>query len=187
MLELYSERLRLRSLQAFDWPHFYTLNSDPEINRYVRLPESEAQIRSKFEQRSTEDWAYESGNWLTLVIETCDTHEFVGLTGLYCQSVEEQRAEVGYLLASSAHGKGYASESLQAVIDWACLCFGVHKFVGHCTCDNLASARVLEKCGFVREGLLRQHFKIGDNWQDEYAYGLLADERGAVDNHAVRA
>ena len=40
MLELYTDRLKLRSLQDSDWEHFYALHSDPEINRYVRVPES---------------------------------------------------------------------------------------------------------------------------------------------------
>ncbi|MGI1945743.1 GNAT family N-acetyltransferase [Shewanella sp. MF08487] len=176
MLELYTDRLKLRSLHASDWEHFYALNSDPKINRFVRVPESQDALRCKFEQRAN-TWSYDSGDWLTLVIETVDTGQFVGLTGLYCQHLEEQRAEVGYLLAADCHGKGYATEGLTAVIDWACLSFNVHKFVGHCAKDNHASARVLEKCGFRLEGLLRQQLKIGENWLDECAYGLLADER----------
>lgn len=176
MLELYTDRLKLRSLQDSDWEHFYALHNDPDINRFVRVPESQEVIRSKFQQRS-DTWFYGSGDWLTLVIETVDTGQFIGLTGLYCQSFEEQRAEVGYLLAAEGHGKGYATESLMAVIDWACLSFNVHKFVGHCAKDNHASARVLEKCGFRLEGLLRQQFKIGENWLDKSAFGLLADER----------
>lgn len=176
MLELYTDRLRLRSLLDSDWDNYYALHCDPEINLFVRTPESEEVIRSKFQQRS-DAWFYGSGDWLTLVIETVDTGQFIGLTGFYCQNIEEQRAEVGYLLATEGHGKGYATESLQAVIDWACLSFEVHKFVGHCALDNRASARVLEKCGFQLEGILRQHFKIGDNWFDECAYGLLAAQR----------
>ncbi|MGL5047268.1 MAG: GNAT family N-acetyltransferase [Shewanella sp.] len=176
MLELYTDRLKLRSLQNSDWEHFYALHIDPEINRFIRVPESQEALRSQFLQ-GTDTWFYGSGDWLTLVIETVDTGQFIGLTGLCCQSIEEQRAEVGYLLAAQSHGKGYATESLMAVIDWACLSFNVHKFVGYCAKDNHISARVLEKCGFRLEGLLRQQFKIAENWLDESAFGLLANER----------
>ncbi|QYJ80630.1 GNAT family N-acetyltransferase [Shewanella acanthi] len=176
MVELYSDRLKLRSLKEEDWPYFLALNLDPEINQFVRIPESEEVIRKKFIERSA-SWLYSSGDWLTLAIETIDSGEFVGLTGLHCQHFEEQRAEVGYLLLKEHHGKGYASESLQAVVDWACLRFEVHKFVGHCAKDNIASARVLEKCGFQLEGVHREQFKIGDVWLDELSFGLLAHER----------
>ncbi len=178
MLELYTDRLKLRMLQDSDWANFLALHSDPEINRYVRIPESEEVIRKKFADRSL-NWTYSSCRWLTLAIESIDSGEFIGLTGLYCQNLEEQRAEVGYILAPAFYGRGYATESLQAVIDWACLSFKVHKFVGHCAKENLASARVLEKTGFKREGVLRQQFQVGDVWFDECAYGLLASERRA--------
>lgn len=176
MLELYTDRLRIRSLQDHDWENFLALHLDPDINRYVRIPEPVEVIHQKFEQRA-KTWSYTSGDWLTLVIESLETDEFIGLTGFHCQHLEEQRAEVGYLLAHASHGKGYATESLQAVIDWACLSLQVHKFVGYCAKDNIASARVMEKCGFQLEGVFRQQFKIGDLWLDECAYGLLADER----------
>lgn len=45
MLELYTDRLRLRSLQEQDWPHFLALHQDPDINRYVRIPEAPEVIR----------------------------------------------------------------------------------------------------------------------------------------------
>lgn len=55
--------------------------------------------------------------------------------------------------------------------------FNIHKFIGHCANDNLASAKVMEKCGFELEGILRHNFRIGDLWVDDRAYGLLSDER----------
>lgn len=175
-VELYTERLKLRPLTDADWPYFLALNLDPDINQYVREPESEAQILEKFNQRR-QTWFYASGDWLTLVIEELGSEAFVGLTGLHCDEYSVNRAEVGYLLAHSGQGKGYATESLGAVIDWASLQFGVHKFVGHCAKDNLGSRRVLEKCGFVLEGILRQHVKVGDTWIDDCSYGLLSAER----------
>lgn len=176
MLELYTDRLIIRSLQDHDWDNFLALHLDPEINRYVRIPEPEEVIRQKFD-KCVKTWSYASGDWLTLVIKSLETDEFIGLMGFHCQHVEEQRAEVGYQLAHRHQDKGYATESLQAVIDWACLSFPVHKFVGFCAKDNIASARVMEKCGFQPEGVFRRQFKIGDFWLDECAYGLLADER----------
>ncbi|MCE9684954.1 GNAT family N-acetyltransferase [Shewanella sp. AS16] len=176
MIELYSDRLRLRCLRDEDWPAFLYVHQDPDINRYVRQPDTGANIRSKFEQRS-QPWVYGAGEWLTLVIEEIDSQQTIGFTGLYCQDFALAHAEVGYLLLPQAYGKGYATESLRAVIDWACLSFDVHKFIGHCAQDNKASARVLEKCGFQLEGILRHNFKIGDVWIDDCAYGLLAEER----------
>lgn len=176
MIELYTDRLKLRSLDLSDWADFLAVHMSEEVNRYVRAPESESEIKAKFELRC-QPWFFESGEWLTLVIEELDTGNFVGFTGLHSEELESKRAEIGYLLAVNAQGKGYATESLRAVVDWACISFDLHKFVGQCAKDNSGSAKVMEKCGFKLEGVLRQHIKINGVWHDDLVYGLLADER----------
>ncbi|CAM3903003.1 GNAT family N-acetyltransferase [Shewanella aquimarina] len=175
-LELYTDSLKIRSLTPEDWPHFLSVHQDEQQNRYVRAPQSEGVIRERFDQRLT-PWHYESGAWLTLVIETIDGGEFIGFTGFYCVDASLRQVEMGYMLSRSGQGRGYATESLKAVIDWACLQFKVHKFIALCTDNNLASARVLEKCGFVLEGTLRQNFRLNQTWVDDRYYGLLASER----------
>lgn len=176
MIELYTDRLKLRSLGLSDWADFLALHLSEEVNRYVRAPESESEIKAKFEMRC-QPWFYESGEWLTLVIEELDTGQFIGFTYLHNEDIENNRAEVGYLLAVQGQGKGYATESLRALIDWACISFEVHKFVAQCAKENIGSAKVLEKCDFQLEGVLRQHIRINGVWHDDLVYGLLSNER----------
>jgi RimJ/RimL family protein N-acetyltransferase len=173
MIELVTPRLLLRTLCEADWPAFHEINLDPEVNLYVRQPESDAAIREKFEQR-TQPWFYGAGEWLSLVIEERETGLFVGITGLRCVDFALNRAEVGYLLARNGQGKGFGTESLRAILDWAGPKFQVHKFVALCAKENMGSRRVLEKCGFVLEGIFTDNMKIGDSWIDDCAYGLLA-------------
>ncbi|MEC4726005.1 GNAT family N-acetyltransferase [Shewanella sp. D64] len=176
MLELYTQRLRLRTLKREDVQDFLRVHHDPIVNQFVRVPESEAVILEQFEHKLS-PWAYESGDWLTLTIEEISSNRFIGFTGLYCSNLVLGHAEVGYMLAVEGQGKGYATESLKAVIDWACLSCNVHKFIGTCSTGNLASVRVLEKAGFKLEGVLRHNFKIDERWIDDNVYGLLSEER----------
>lgn len=81
------------------------------------------------------------------------------------------------MLSSAGQGQGYATESLAALIDWACLSVNVHKFIGICANENKASARVLEKVGFKLEGVFRHNVKIAERWIDDSIYGLLSEER----------
>jgi RimJ/RimL family protein N-acetyltransferase len=62
----------------------------------------------------------------------------------------------GYVFARDAWGQGYATESLQAMVDLAPSC-GVRRLYAICHVDHAASARVLEKCGFARETVLKRH------------------------------
>ena len=52
----------------------------------------------------------------------------------------------------------------------------LHRVEAACIPGNAASARVLEKCGFVREGMARRYLCINGAWQDHYLYGLLEDD-----------
>ncbi|GGP82399.1 GNAT family N-acetyltransferase [Shewanella ulleungensis] len=173
---LYADKVVLRNLTSTDWADFLSLHCDPVVQQYIRPVESEASIKTTFIQR-TLPWSFESGEWLSLVIERVDNQEFVGLIGFRCDDLSLKRAEVGYLIATSQQGKGFATESLRAVIDWGALQYDMHKFLGICASDNIASQRVLKKVGFVLEGTLRQHSCINGTWFDDCYLGLLTSQR----------
>ncbi len=59
--------------------------------------------------------------------------------------------ELGWALVSRAHGKGYATEAVRAAIAWADVNLTSKKTVCIVHPDNVASLRVAEKCGYVRE------------------------------------
>nr|WP_280117345.1 GNAT family protein [Shewanella aestuarii] len=162
----------MRNMELKDWPSFLAIQQNEAVNQYIRAIDSESVIKQKFAQRLI-PWRYESGDWLTLVIETSDTKEFVGLIGFYCQDAKSQRAEVGYAIAPTMQGKGDATESLQAIIDWGRLQYSIHKYVAVCSSANLGSQKVLLKTGFIQEGTLVKHTKMFNNWVDDYLYGLL--------------
>ncbi|UJF23262.1 GNAT family N-acetyltransferase [Shewanella sp. OMA3-2] len=170
-IALYSDRLIIRSLQPKDWNNFLAINQDPQVNQFVREPTTELVLHTKFEA-SLLPWCIESGEWLTLLIETIDG-EFVGLTGFYCQDFYSKRVEVGYLLSASMQGMGYGSESLRAVVDWGRLQFDIHKYVAVCAQANLPSINVLQKVGFILEGTFLQHTYLAGKWIDDYQFGLV--------------
>jgi RimJ/RimL family protein N-acetyltransferase len=172
MIDFLSKRLSFRSLAEIDWPLFLAMQQDESINQFIRPIEGLDEIEQKFHQR-VQPWFFESGDWLTLVIEEVQTKEFVGFIGFYCADSELLRAEVGYILSPPHQGKGYASEALLALINLGKFIFKIHKFTATCDARNLASAQVLTKCGFEQEGLLRSNHRNGDTWVDDKLFGLL--------------
>ncbi|MCW3171066.1 GNAT family N-acetyltransferase [Shewanella subflava] len=172
-IALYSDRLIVRSLQQQDWLNFLMMHQDIEVNKYIRELAEENAIRLTFEERLA-SWSLESGQWLTLVVETLDK-QFVGLTGFYCQDCHSKRVEVGYLIAPNMQGYGYATESLQAVIDWGRLQFNIHKYVAVCERGNFASQKVLTKLGFNLEAEFLQHTYLNGKWVDDFQFGLVLD------------
>jgi RimJ/RimL family protein N-acetyltransferase len=70
--------------------------------------------------------------------------------------VERVSAEIGYWLGQPHWGRGIATEALRAVTSEAFKRFEITRLYAVPFADHLASVRVLEKCGYVREGLMRQ-------------------------------
>ena len=60
--------------------------------------------------------------------------------------------EIGYGIAEDYQGCGYATEAVNATVLWALNQFGVECVTAETEIDNIASVRVLEKCGFIRTG-----------------------------------
>jgi RimJ/RimL family protein N-acetyltransferase len=79
----------------------------------------------------------------------------VGSTGLFYKG--PTRAVTGYVFAKDAWGQGYATEALLAMVDVA-QHTGVQRLEAICHAEHAPSAHVLEKCGFTREEVRREHF-----------------------------
>jgi [ribosomal protein S5]-alanine N-acetyltransferase len=88
------------------------------------------------------------------LVESRADGRLLGGTGLAFE--EAHRAAAGYVLARDSWGRGYASEALAAVVE-AAGSAGVRRLYALCHVDHRPSWRVLEKCGFAREGLHRLH------------------------------
>ena len=84
--------------------------------------------------------------------------------------------EVGYRINMKYQKKGYALEAVHALLSYLFKEMNVHKLIAVCLVKNTGSWALMEKLGMEKEGILREHFKIQDNWFDGYSYGILNKE-----------
>lgn len=173
MLTFRSERLEYEPLTEQDWPFFLAIHRDPLVMRYVADDRSEEAIRLLFDVRLPR-WEVGSPHWLCLLIRERSTAAQVGVTGLIDRG--DGVAEVGFLLASAFHGKGYGIESLHALCRLAFTDAGFRKLTATVTAGNAASKAVLQRAGFIQEGTLRESYLLAGRWQDDWLFGLLQRE-----------
>lgn len=173
MVKIVTPRLSAESLCEADWPFFLALQQNQEVMRYVADSRTEREIREAFESRLPQ-WTPGAAHWLCLLVQETATGLPVGVTGYIHR--EPDCAEVGFLCAPGAHGKGFATESLHAVCDFAFTTGGIRRLIATVTVGNSASRRVLEKAGFVLEGELRESYLIGGKWHNDWVLGLLRHE-----------
>lgn len=87
-----------------------------------------------------------------------------------------QAGTVGYWIGAPFAGNGYMTAALKVLLPSLFGGLNLHRIEAACIPTNTASVRVLEKCGFVREGKARRYLCINGVWQDHYLFGLLADD-----------
>lgn len=151
---LETERLVLRRPGAVDAPAvFARYAGDPAVTRYLgwRTHTSVTDTQIFLACCDTEWRQTGVGPYL---IESRETGDLLGSASL--RMVSSQQAAAGYVLARDAWGRGYATEALHAVRGLA-LRLGVLRVTATCHPDHRASVRVMQKCGFTREGVLRGH------------------------------
>jgi len=148
---LESERLRLRHHRIEDFPHSAAMWADPKVVRYVGgKPLTEEESWTRF-LRYVGHWAvFGFGYW---VAEEKATGGFVGEIGFADYKRDLQPSlngipEIGWVLASQAHGRGYATEAVRAVVAWGDSHFGSVRTACIIAPGNLASIRVALKCGY---------------------------------------
>jgi [ribosomal protein S5]-alanine N-acetyltransferase len=86
---------------------------------------------------------------------------------------EHYRAEIGYLLHGSLHGKGVMTEAMRAVLDFGFNTMQLHSVEAVVDPENAASIGLLQKAGFVREGYYRESFFFEGKFLDTAVYSLL--------------
>jgi RimJ/RimL family protein N-acetyltransferase len=107
-------------------------------------------------------------------IELRADRSVIGAAELQIASVQHHRADMGYVLGRPAWGQGYATEAAVAILRYGFDHVRLHKISATCDPDNVASARILEKIGMRREGLLRDHLLIRGEWRDRLLWAAVA-------------
>ena len=87
-----------------------------------------------------------------------------------------QAGTLGYWMGKPFAGQGYMTAALRTLLPTLFGELNLHRVEAACIPTNMGSQKVLEKCGFVREGMARRYLCINGQWQDHLLFGLLQDE-----------
>jgi RimJ/RimL family protein N-acetyltransferase len=174
---LRDEVVHLRGWRTEDASALYAAFSDPTVQRFywpLVRPFTEADARAIL---NAEMEGHARDTELQLAAVTPDAQDLL-LGGVSLNTVDRDqgRAAVGYWLAPHARGRGIATRSVQLLARWAFTTFGFARLELRCAPDNVASQRVAERCGFVREGVLRSHVPFKGGRRDTLMFSLLPDE-----------
>ena len=179
-VRLETDRLVLREHRPDDLAALHAMLSDPWTTWYIPEMrkadpfETEAYLRSVM--RDEEAHLRLRYN---LIIQERAGGEAIGSLGLHAIDGGDDGAHygLGYFIRRDLWNRGFATEAVTAALDFI---FSADAFrvSASCLAENLGSRRVLEKCGFTQEGLLKQHTWHDGQWKDCAVYRVLRSDKG---------
>lgn len=171
MLHFKTDRLTIRPFLESDAVDVYAYLSDPEVLKYEPyLPASKEEV-IKETKRRTED---------TNFLAVCLDNKVIG--NLYFSKGDFDTWEIGYVFNKNYWGKGYASESVNAIMVYGFNYLGARRIKALCDPNNIRSWKLLERIEMRREAHQLQNvyfFKDTNGnpiWKDTYQYAILKSE-----------
>jgi len=168
----------LRPLEPSDFRAVHAYATDAEVVRFMDWGPNTLDDTTVFLERMIRSAQGSPRTQFPLALVPSGGEEPVGVVELQIGSAEHRRADLGYVLARAAWGHGYASEAAAAMLRFGFGELGLHKISATCDPDNRGSARVLEKIGMRREGLLKEHFLVRGQWRDRLLWAALQTDQG---------
>jgi RimJ/RimL family protein N-acetyltransferase len=172
---LQTPRLMLRPVAPGDEDAMFEIFSDPVVMRYWSTPPWTRREQAA-ELVAVEAAGLAAGTSVRLAVVRPDDGALVGTFSIFALEEGSRRAEVGYALARAVWGQGYAQEAGLAVVRYAFDVLGLRRLEADIDPRNVASARILERLGFTREGLLRERWIVAGEVSDSALYGLLSSD-----------
>ena len=168
--------LALRPWQVTDVPALAKACRDPAIVRYAVTV---ASLDLDWDARTWltgVDAARRAGLRLELAIARPGSDELLGSIALSNIERRHRRARVSFWVVPEARGQGIAARALRLLAGWTFEWLQLARLELFVEPENVVSQRVAERCGFVREGVLRSRFVSHGQRRDSVVFGLLAGE-----------
>ena len=173
---LVTPRLRLRPLRRTDCDDIYAYARDPLVAEHL-LWDAHTSLDDTHTYLGLAESRFQSGSAIEWGVEY--QGHVVGTVGFFDRRDDHLRAELGYALARPVWGRGLATEAAAAVVAHGFGALRFERIVATTRVENTSSQRVLEKLGFLREGTLRHHLFVKQEWWDIAYYGLLKHPRSS--------
>lgn len=164
--------IRIRPAVGDDAARLRRWRAETTVRRFQPLRDvSTGQLRSDLNAQRTEDLFRGRGDRFVWIVEA--ESEPCGWITLVVNNWEHGLSEIGYALSSSYQGHGLMRSALTLLLPDLLLRAPLARVEARCAVHNVASQKVLESLGFVREGKLRDYFLLHGERTDHWLYALL--------------
>ena len=177
MIAIDAPRLRLRPFEPADLMPLHGMLTDPNVTWFMpELAMADLDATRAFLRRAMESCASPVSLHMILAVAERDGAAVGGVCLNFTDGLPgNAHWSLGYFIRAGRWGRGYATEAVGAALNWL-FRHGAYRVSASALAENLASRRVLEKNGFIQEGLLVRSRWHDGQWRDCAVYRLLREE-----------
>ncbi|MBM7587258.1 ribosomal-protein-alanine N-acetyltransferase [Bacillus pakistanensis] len=172
---LETERLILREVKVEDASDMHMYLADKEVVKYMGLEPFQT-VDDVWDEIKWYNSIYEEDTGIRWGITLKDVGKVIGSCGFLNRIPKHYRAEIGFELSKDYWGKGMASEALEAVVKFGYHHYQLERIEALIEPGNLPSQKLVERQGFIKEGLLRHYEFTCGKFDDLYMYSLLKED-----------
>lgn len=179
-MELTDESILLRPYCEDDAEHLYAAvrESIPEVSRWLPWCHENYSLKESRDFIASRKLASQGDEWYSFAVFEQSSGNFVGGVGLNFINRVHQFANLGYWVRTSASGRGFATSATRLAARFGFTKLGLRRIEIVAAVDNVASQRVAEKAGAIREGVSRQRLLIHGESYDAVLYSLIPADFG---------
>jgi RimJ/RimL family protein N-acetyltransferase len=166
-------RLTLRRFVDSDVGPFLTYRNDPEVAKYQSWDSCTKQEAIDLVRDATLPGT--PGQWVQLAVELKRTSTLIGDCALRTEA-DGRQAEIGFTFSRAYQGRGFASEAVTRLLDFAFCELNFHRVYATTDQENTPSVALLERLGMRREGAFVENAWFKGRWSSEYLYAVLRRE-----------
>jgi len=174
--EIRTKRLALRDLEINDAQKIFEYRSGPDVSRFQSWGTQSADAIQGYISDLSETEPGKPGSWYQIGIILLPGRELIGDCGFQIVETEPSQAEIGIALAPEFQGRGYATESLQALLDYLFLFMGKDRVFGSVDPRNFRSVRMLQRLGMRKEAHRVMGLWFKGAWVDDAIFAITASE-----------
>lgn len=172
-LQLETERLLIRNLKSSDVKDFHFYRSNPDVTKYQSFDVMTMEQAEKFITNQKDKMFGKPGEWVQFAIEHKDSRKLIGDCAIKLDEYDDRIAEIGITLSHTEQKKGFAKEAMNGILKFLYGLKDFHRVVEIVDTENENSIKLLENCGFKREGHFIENIFFKGKWGSEYQYAML--------------
>ncbi|MNO80663.1 Ribosomal-protein-serine acetyltransferase [compost metagenome] len=173
--ELHTEHLHLRKMKVSDSSSLFKIWSDPDVTKFMNVSCFTDENQAKEMINLLDDLSRDSKAIRFSIIKK-ESNEIIGSCGYNSFDFENEKAEIGYDIAKSFWGRGYASEAICSLLDHAFSSLKLNRIEAKVDPENVNSIKLLQKLNFTFEGTLRQYERVEGMFNDLNIYSKLISD-----------